>query len=167
MQNVVGDDDDAEQPAEQQEQATAGLADVLLDELSERLAVVLHRSVQSTKVVDGAKEDAADEAPHAELVHEPFGGLGEGVFEEIRKHTRHGQQQQQADGELHPEDLAHGRGFLCGGFGGKVGRLVHDEVIGEWVSPGDVFFELGASGVTSGASRRREERQRVGLSYFG
>ena len=30
-----GDDDDAEQPAEQQEQATAGLADVLLDELSE------------------------------------------------------------------------------------------------------------------------------------
>ena len=58
-----GDDDDAEQPAEQQEQATAGLADVLLDELSERLAVVLHRSVQSTKVVDGAKEDAADEDP--------------------------------------------------------------------------------------------------------
>ena len=30
-----GDDDDAEQPAEQQEQATAGLADILLDELSE------------------------------------------------------------------------------------------------------------------------------------
>ena len=58
-----GDDDDAEQPAEQQEQATAGLADVLLDELSERLAVVLHRSVQGTKVVDGAKEDAADEDP--------------------------------------------------------------------------------------------------------
>ena len=58
-----GDDDDAEQPAEQQEQATAGLADVLLDELSERLAVVLHRSVQGTKVVDGTKEDAADEDP--------------------------------------------------------------------------------------------------------
>ena len=58
-----GDDDDAEQPAEQQEQATAGLADVLFDELSERLAVVLHRSVQGTKVVDGTKEDAADEDP--------------------------------------------------------------------------------------------------------
>ncbi len=58
-----GDDDDAEQPAEQQEQATAGLADVLLDELSQGLAVVLHRSIQSTKVVDGAKEDAADEDP--------------------------------------------------------------------------------------------------------
>ena len=57
------DDDDAEQPAEQQEQATAGLADVLLDELSERLAVVLHRGVQGTKVVDGAKEDATDEDP--------------------------------------------------------------------------------------------------------
>ena len=58
-----GDDDDAEQPAEQQEQATAGLADVFLDELGQGLAVVLHRSVQSTKVVDGAKEDAADEDP--------------------------------------------------------------------------------------------------------
>ena len=58
-----GDDDDAEQPAEQQEQATAGLADVLLDELSQGLAVVLHRGVQSAKVMDGAKEDAADEDP--------------------------------------------------------------------------------------------------------
>ena len=58
-----GDDDDAEQPAEQQEQATTGLADVLLDELSQGLAVVLHRGVQGAKVVDGAKEDAADENP--------------------------------------------------------------------------------------------------------
>ena len=58
-----GDDDDAEQPAEQQEQTTAGLADVLLDELSERLAVVLHRSVQGAEVVDGAEEDTADEDP--------------------------------------------------------------------------------------------------------
>ena len=58
-----GDDDDAEQPAEQQEQATAGLADVLLDELSQGLAVVLHRSVQGAKVVNSAKEDAADEDP--------------------------------------------------------------------------------------------------------
>ena len=58
-----GDDDDAEQPAEQQEQATAGLADVLLDELSQGLAVVLHRSVQGAKVVNSAKEDAPEESP--------------------------------------------------------------------------------------------------------
>ncbi len=70
-----GDDDDAEQPAEQQEQATAGLADVLLDELSERLAVVLHRSVQGTKVVDGAEEDAADE--HPEHDGQPAKGHGD------------------------------------------------------------------------------------------
>ena len=70
-----GDDDDAEQPAEQQEQATAGLADVLLDELSERLAVVLHRSVQGTKVVDGAKEDAADEDPEHD--RQPAKGHGD------------------------------------------------------------------------------------------
>ena len=57
------DDDDAEQPAEQQEQATARLADVLVDELGKRLAVVLQRGVQGAEVVDGTKEDAADEDP--------------------------------------------------------------------------------------------------------
>ena len=70
-----GDDDDAEQPAEQQEQATAGLADVLLDELSQGLAVVLHRGVQGTKVVDGAKEDAADEDPEHD--RQPAKGHGD------------------------------------------------------------------------------------------
>ena len=57
------DDDDAEQPAEQEEQATTGLADVLLDELGQRLAVVLHRGIQGAKVMYGTKEDAAHEHP--------------------------------------------------------------------------------------------------------
>ena len=41
----------------------AGLADVLLDELAKRLAVVLDRGVQRAKVMDGAKKDAADKDP--------------------------------------------------------------------------------------------------------
>ena len=57
------DDDEAEQPGEDQEQATAGLADVLLDELGKRLSVVLHRGVEGAKVMHGAKEDAADKDP--------------------------------------------------------------------------------------------------------
>ncbi len=57
------DDDEAEEPAEEQEQATAGLADVLLDELGKRLAVVLHGSIESAEVMDSAKEDATDEDP--------------------------------------------------------------------------------------------------------
>ena len=58
-----GDNNDAEQPAEQQEQATTRAADVLLDQLGKRLAVVLHRGVQGAKVMHGAKEDAAHQHP--------------------------------------------------------------------------------------------------------
>lgn len=44
-----GDDDDAEQPAEQQEQATAGLADVLLDELGEDLPLFFIEAYRAPK----------------------------------------------------------------------------------------------------------------------
>ena len=58
-----GDHDDGEQPAEQQEELAARAADVLLDELCERLAVVLDARVQRAEVVHGAEEDAAHEHP--------------------------------------------------------------------------------------------------------
>ena len=57
------DHNQAEQPAEQQEQATPRAADVLLDELGEGLAVVLHRGVQRAEIVHRAKEDATHEHP--------------------------------------------------------------------------------------------------------
>ena len=57
------DDDAAEQPAEQQEQFAAGLADVLLDQHAHALAVILDRSVQSAEVGDGTEEDAAQQDP--------------------------------------------------------------------------------------------------------
>ena len=56
-------DDAAEQPAEQQEQLAAGLADVLLDQQAHRLAVILDGSVQSAEVSDSAEKDAADQHP--------------------------------------------------------------------------------------------------------
>ena len=56
-------DDAAEQPAEQQEQLAAGLADVLLDQHTHALAVVLDGSVQSAEVGDSAEEDAAQQHP--------------------------------------------------------------------------------------------------------
>ena len=56
-------DDAAEQPAEQQEQLAAGLADVLLDQHAHALAVVLDGSVQSAEVGDSAEEDAAQQHP--------------------------------------------------------------------------------------------------------
>ena len=58
-----GDHDQAEQPAKEQEQTAARTPDVLIDELGERLAVVLHRGVQRAKIMHGAKEDAAHEDP--------------------------------------------------------------------------------------------------------
>ena len=57
------DDDAAEQPAEQQEQLAAGLADVLLDQHAHALAVVFDGSVQSAEVGDSTEEDAADQHP--------------------------------------------------------------------------------------------------------
>ena len=57
------DDDAADQPAEQQEQLAAGLADVLFDQHAHALAVVLDGSVQSAEVGDSAEEDAAQQHP--------------------------------------------------------------------------------------------------------
>ena len=57
------DDDAAEQPAEQQEQLAAGLADILLDQHAHALAVILDGSVQSAEVGDGTEEDAAQQDP--------------------------------------------------------------------------------------------------------
>ncbi len=57
------DNDAAEQPAEQQEQLAAGLADVLLDQHAHGLAVILDGSVQSAEVGDSTEEDAADQDP--------------------------------------------------------------------------------------------------------
>ena len=56
-------DDAAEQPAEQQEQLAAGLADVLLDQQAHGFTVVLDGSVQSAEVSDSAEKDAADQYP--------------------------------------------------------------------------------------------------------
>ena len=58
-----GNHDAAEQPAEQQEQLAAGLADVLFDQHTHALAVVLNGSIQGTKVGDSAEEDAAQQHP--------------------------------------------------------------------------------------------------------
>ena len=58
-----GNNDAAEQPAEQQEQLAAGLADVLFDQHTHALAVVLNGSIQGTKVGDSAEEDAAQQHP--------------------------------------------------------------------------------------------------------
>ena len=58
-----GNDDAAEQPAEQQEQLAAGLADVLFDQHAHALAVVLNGSIQSAEVGDSTEEDAAQQHP--------------------------------------------------------------------------------------------------------
>ncbi len=55
--------DAAEQPAEQQEQLAAQLADVLFDQHAHGLAVVLYGSIQSAEVGNSTKENAADEHP--------------------------------------------------------------------------------------------------------
>ena len=57
------DDNQAEQPAEQQKQLAAELADVLFDQHAHGLAVVLNGSIQSAEVGNSAKENAADEHP--------------------------------------------------------------------------------------------------------
>ena len=57
------DDDAAEQPAEQQEQLAAGLADVLLNQHTHGLAVVLDGSIQRAEVGHSTKEDATDQDP--------------------------------------------------------------------------------------------------------
>ena len=69
-----GNHDAAEQPAEQQEQLAAGLADVLLDQQAHGFAVVLDGSVQSAEVSDSAEEDAADQHPQQD--RQPAEGSG-------------------------------------------------------------------------------------------
>jgi len=109
-----GDDNDAEQPGEQQEQATAGLADVLLDELGKRLAVVLHRGVEGAEVVDGAEEDAADEDPQHD------GDPAEGHGHDGARHRAGAADRGELVGE-------HGEG----GGGGEVLAILHAASGGE------------------------------------
>ena len=52
-----------EQPAEQQEQLAAQLADVLLDQQAHGLAVVLDAGIQGAEVGDSAEKDAAQQNP--------------------------------------------------------------------------------------------------------
>ena len=58
-----GDDNETEQPAEQQEQLPAQLADVLLDEHAHGLALVLHGGIQRAEVGNSAEEHASDQHP--------------------------------------------------------------------------------------------------------
>ena len=55
--------DAAEQPAEQQEQLAASLADILFDQHTHGLAVIFYRSIQSAEVGNSTKEDAAQQDP--------------------------------------------------------------------------------------------------------
>ena len=57
------DNNDAKQPAEQQEQAAARFANVLLNELSKGFSVVLDRGIQCAEIVHSAKENAANKNP--------------------------------------------------------------------------------------------------------
>ena len=58
-----GDDQQAEDPAEEQEQAAARRADVLFDEDAHGFAVILHGCVEGCEVLDGTEEDAANHKP--------------------------------------------------------------------------------------------------------
>ena len=57
------DDEQREEPAEQQEQAAARAADVLLDEQAHRLAFILDRCVERREILDRAEERAANQDP--------------------------------------------------------------------------------------------------------
>ena len=57
------DDEQREQPAEQQEQLLAELADVFFDDHAHRFAFVLDAGIQRAEIRDGAEEDAADQHP--------------------------------------------------------------------------------------------------------
>ena len=70
-----GDDNAAEQPAEQQEQLAAQLADVFLDQQAHGFALVLHRGVQGAEVRHGAEEDAAQKHPQQHGQPAKGGGL--------------------------------------------------------------------------------------------
>ena len=68
------DNDAAEDPREHEEQLAAGPADILLDQHAHRLALVLDRGVQRTKVRDRAEEYTADQ--HPEQHRQPAKGCG-------------------------------------------------------------------------------------------
>ena len=65
----------AEQPAEQQEQLAAELADVLFDQHAHGLAVVLDGSIQRAEVGHSAEEDAAEQHPQQHRQPAERGGL--------------------------------------------------------------------------------------------
>ena len=52
-----------EEPAEKQEQLTTGAADVLFNHHAHRLAAVFHGGIQGGEVLNGAKENAAENHP--------------------------------------------------------------------------------------------------------
>ena len=58
-----GDDDQAEQPAEQQKQLAAQFADVLFDQHAHALAIVLHRGIQGAEVSDSTEKHTAQQHP--------------------------------------------------------------------------------------------------------
>ena len=69
------DDDQAEQPAEQQKQLAAELADVLFDQHAHGLAVIFDGSVQRAEVRHSAEEDAAEQHPQQHRQPAERGGL--------------------------------------------------------------------------------------------
>ena len=68
------DDNEAEQPAEQQEQLPAQLADVLFNQHTHGFAFVFHGGIQRAEVGDGAEEHAADQ--HPQQHRQPAEGCG-------------------------------------------------------------------------------------------
>ena len=70
-----GDDQQGEQPAEQQEQLAAQLADVLFDQHTHALAVILDGGIQGAEVGDGAEKDAAQQNPQQNRQPAERGGL--------------------------------------------------------------------------------------------
>ena len=69
------DDDQTEQPAKQQKQLAAELADVLFNEHAHGLAVVFDGGIQCAEVRHSAEEDAADEHPQQHRQPAEHGGL--------------------------------------------------------------------------------------------
>ena len=69
------DDDQTEQPAEQQKQLAAELADVLLNEHAHGLSVVFDGGIQRAEVHHSAEEDAAEQHPQRHRQPAERGGL--------------------------------------------------------------------------------------------
>ena len=69
-----GNHQQAKQPAEQQEKLSAQLSDILLDQHTHGLTVILHTGIECTEVCHGAEEDAAQQNP--EQHRQPAEGSG-------------------------------------------------------------------------------------------